>query len=82
MRIKAKVVGIGARKSGTSKKGRAYDFTPFHLVYEDKNTEGFAVATTNVDQSILDALPMPQLNQDLDMFCHFYNGNMTVDGIL
>lgn len=82
MRIKAKVVGIGERKSGTSKKGRKYDFTPFHLVYPDKNTEGYAVANTNVDQSILDAIPLPKINDEVEIFCHFYNGNMTVDGIL
>lgn len=82
MRIKAKIVGIGERKSGVSKKGRNYDFTPFHLVYPDKNTEGLAAAVTNVDQSILDAIPMPKVNDEVDMFCHFYNGTMTVDGIL
>lgn len=82
MRITAKVVGIGERKSGVSKKGRAYDFTPFHLVYPDRNTDGYAVACANVDQSILDAIPMPKINDELGVFCHFYNGNMTVDGIL
>lgn len=82
MRIKAKIVGIGERKSGVSKKGRNYDFTPFHFVYPDKNTEGYAAAVANVDQSILDAIPMPQVDQVVDMFCHFYNGSMTVDGIL
>ena len=82
MRTKAKVVGIGERKAGTSKKGRKYDFTPFHLIYPDKNTEGWAVACTNVDQSILDAIPMPKVNDEIEISCHFYNGSMTVDGIL
>ena len=82
MRIKAKVLGIGERRTGVSKKGRAYDFTPFHLVYEDKNTEGLAVAVSNVDQSILDAIPMPHISDSIEIFCHFYNGSMTVDGIL
>ena len=82
MRTTAKVVGIGARKSGTSKKGRNYDCTPFHLIYPDKNTEGYAAACTNVDQSILDAIPMPKVNDEIEIFCHFYNGSMTVDGIL
>ena len=82
MRIKAKVVGIGERKVGTSKKGRQYDFTPFHLVYPDKHTEGYAVANTNVDQSILDAIPLPKINDEVEIFYHFYNGSMTVDGIL
>lgn len=82
MRTKAKVVGIGERKAGTSKKGRNYDFTPFHLIYPDKNTEGWAAACTNVDQSILDAIPMPKVNDEIEIFCHFYNGSMSVDGIL
>lgn len=82
MRTKAKVVGIGERKSGISKKGRNYDFTPFHLIYVDKNTEGFAACSTNVDQSILDAIPLPKVNDEIEIFFHFYNGNMSVDGIL
>jgi len=82
MRKKAKVVGIGARRSGTSKKGNAYDFTPFHLIYPDKNTEGFAACSANVDQSILDAIPMPKVNDEIEIFCHFYNGSMTIDDIL
>lgn len=82
MRAKAKVVGIGERKSGVSKKGKKYDFTPFHLIYEDKDTEGFAAASPLVDQSILDAIPMPKVNDEIEIFCHFYNGNMCVDGIL
>ena len=82
MRARAKVVGIGERKSGTSKKGNAYDFTPFHLVYSDKNVEGVAATCTNVDQSILDCIPMPKVNDEIEVFCHFYNGNMSIDGIL
>lgn len=82
MRTKAKIVGIGERKSGVSKKGNKYDFTPFHLVYPDKNTEGFAASCANVDQSILDGIPMPKVNDDVEVFCHFYNGSMMIDGIL
>lgn len=82
MRTKAKVVGIGERKSGISKKGRKYDFPPFHLVYPDNNTEGLAAATANVDQSILDAIPLPKVNDEVEIFFHFYNGSMSVDGIL
>ena len=82
MRTKAKVVGIGERKSGISKKGNKYDFTPFYLVYPDKNTDGLAAASANVDQSILDCIPMPKVNDEIELFCHFYNGNMTIDGIL
>ena len=82
MRTKVKIVGIGERRSGVSKKGRNYDFTPFHLIYPDKNTEGFAAASANVDQSILDAIPLPKINDEVEIFCHFYNGSMMIDGIL
>ena len=82
MRVRAKIVGVGERRSGVSKKGRNYDFTPFHLIYPDKNTEGFAAASANVDQSILDATPLPKINDEVDIFCHFYNGSMMIDGIL
>lgn len=81
MRTKAKIVGIGERKSGVSKKGKKYDFTPFHLIFEDRDTEGLAAACTLVDQSILDAIPLPKINDEVEIFFHFYNGNMTIDGI-
>ena len=82
MRVRAKIVGIGERRSGVSKKNRPYDFTPFHLIYPDKSTEGFAAASANVDQSILDPIPMPKLNDEVEIFCHFYNGSLLIDGIL
>lgn len=82
MRTKAKIVGICERRSGVSKKGRNYDFTPFHFIYPDKNTDGFAAASANVDQSILDPILLPKLNDEVEIFCHFYNGSMMIDGIL
>lgn len=83
MRTVAKVVGIGARKSGIGEKtGRPYDFTPFHLVYQDKNVEGFAAVQTLVDQSILDPIPLPKVNEEVEIVYHFNNGSLTVDAIL
>ena len=83
MRTVAKVVGIGARKSGISNKtNRPYDFTPFHLIYKDKGTEGAAAASPLVDQSILDPIPLPKIGDEIDIVYHFANGNMTVDAIL
>lgn len=83
MRTIAKVVGIGARKSGTSNKtNRPYDFTPFHLIYKDKNVEGAAAASPLVDQSILDSIPLPKVGDEIDIVYHMANGNMTVDAIL
>ena len=35
-----------------------------------------------VTQSILDAIPMPKVGDVIEIFCHFYNGSMTIDGIL
>lgn len=83
MRTRAKVVGMGARKSGIGKKtGRPYDFTTLHLVYPDKNTEGFAVAPADVDQSILDPIPLPKINDEIDIVYHLENFKMVVDAII
>ena len=82
MRTKAKVVGIGMRKSGTRKDGSKYDFTTLHLVYPDKDTEGLAAACPGVDQSILDCIPMPKVNDEIEIFYHISNFSMKVDGIL
>ena len=83
MRTIAKVVGIGARKSGISNKThRAYDFTPFHLIYKDKSVEGAAAAAPLVDQSVLDPISLPKVGDEIDIVCHFVNGSMTVDAIL
>lgn len=83
MRTVAKVVGIGARKSGTSQKtGRPYDFTPFHLIYKENTVEGAAAASPLVDQSILDPIPRPKVGDEIDIVYHFSNGTMTVDAIL
>lgn len=83
MRTVAKVVGIGARKSGISNKtNRPYDFTPFHLIYKDSGTEGCAAASPLVDQSILDPIAKPKVGDEIDIVYHFANGSMTVDAIL
>ena len=56
MRTKIKVVGIGNRMSGVSKKnGKAYDFLPVSFVYQDPNFNGFRAATATIGGPMLDA---------------------------
>ena len=82
MRAKAKIVGIGNRKSGIStKNNKAYDFTPVSFVYEDQNVNGFAAGTANVDQSVLAALPGLSLNAEVDIIFSSYP-RFTVHGIV
>ena len=83
MRTKIKVVGIGNRMSGVSKKnGKAYDFLPVSFVYEDQNFHGFRAATANIDGPMLDAAGMVKVDEQREIFFHTWNNNIVVDGIL
>lgn len=83
MRTKIKVVGIGNRMSGVSKKnGKAYDFLPVSFVYQDPNFNGFRAATANIDGSMLDAAGMVKVDDQREIFYHTWNNNIVVDGIL
>ena len=37
---KKEIVGIGERRSGVSKTGKQYDFTPLYCIYEDAKVKG------------------------------------------
>lgn len=83
MRTKIKVVGIGNRMSGVSKKnGKAYDFLPVSFVYQDPNFNGFRAATANIDGPMLDAVGMVKVDDQREIFYHTWNNNIVVDGIL
>ncbi len=83
MRTKIKVVGIGNRMSGVSKKnGKAYDFLPVSFVYEDQNFQGFRAATANIDGPMLDAAGMVKVDDQREIFYHTWNNSLIVDGIL
>ena len=48
-RTKMKIVGLGNRMQGVSKKnGKPYDFQPISFVYKDQYTTGYKAATSNV----------------------------------
>ena len=48
-RTKMKIVGLGNRMQGVSKKnGKPYDFQPISFVYKDQYTNGYKAATSNV----------------------------------
>ena len=82
MRAKAKIVGIGPRRSGISNKNnKAYDFTPISFVYEESGVNGFAANTANVDQSVLSAVPGLNVNAEVDIIYSSYP-RFTVHGIV
>lgn len=83
MRTMIKVVGIGNRMSGISKKnGKAYDFLPVSFVYEDPGFSGFRAATANIDGPMLDAAGMVKVDDQREIFYHTWNNSLIVDGIL
>ena len=83
MRAKIKVVGLGQRMSGTSKKnGKHYDFLPISFVYTDDFFAGLRAATANVDGPTVDAAGVPKIEEEREIFFHMYNGQVIVDGIL
>lgn len=83
MRTKIKVVGIGQRMSGTSKKnGKPYDFLPVSFVFKDQYFNGFRAATANIDGPTVDAAGMVKIDDEREIFYHTFNGTIIVDGIL
>lgn len=82
MRNKIKVVGLGQRKAGISKKnGKNYDFIPVSFVYHDQQFNGVRAATCNVEGSDADATQL-QVNSELDAFMHYENNQPVIDGLV
>lgn len=82
-RTKMKIVGLGNRMQGVSKKnGKPYDFLPVSFIYPDQYTDGFKAATSNVSGDMIDALGGVKVNEEREIFFHSYNGSVVVDGIL
>ncbi len=83
MRANIKIVGLGPRMAGTSKKnGKPYDFIPASFLFQDKNFTGYRAATANIDGPMVDAAGGLQLNQEREVFYHTFNNSIIVDGIL
>lgn len=82
-RTKMKIVGLGNRMQGVSKKnGKAYDFLPVSFVYPDQFTNGLKAATSNVSGDMIDAIGGVKLDETREIFYHSYNGSVVIDGIL
>lgn len=83
MRTKMKIVGLGDRKAGNSKKnGKPYDFIPVSFVFPDPYTKGLKAATANVSGDMVDAIGGLKLDDEREIFFHTYNNAITIDGIL
>ena len=82
-RTKMKIVGLGNRMQGVSKKnGKPYDFQPISFVYKDQYTNGYKAAPSNVPGDMIDAIGGVKVDEEREIFFHGYNGTVTVDGIL
>lgn len=82
-RTKMKIVGLGNRMQGVSKKnGKPYDFQPISFVYSDPYTTGFKAATSNVPGDMVDAIGGVKVDEEKEIFYHSYNGSVVIDGIL
>ncbi len=83
MRATIKIIGIGSRRAGISKKsGKAYDFVPVSFALENPDFNGYEAATSLVDGGMLDASGGIQVNQEREAFFHRYNNSIVIDGIL
>lgn len=81
MRTNIKVVGIGSRLSGTSKKTNAnYDFTPISIIFPDGKTAGYRAETVNVNTGELPA--NLAVNSEHDCVMHYANNRLYVDAFL
>lgn len=82
-RTKMKIVGLGNRMQGVSKKnGKPYDFQPISFVYSDPYTTGFKAVTSNVPGDMVDAIGGVKVDEEKEIFYHSYNGSVVIDGIL
>lgn len=83
MRTTIKIVGLGNRLTGTSKKtNKPYDFQPVSFLYDDPYTTGFKAATANISGDMIDPLGGLHLDEEREIFYHTYNNSVVVDGIL
>lgn len=56
MKTQVTIVGVGERRTGTSKTGRQYDFVPVAFTFESRSMEGLNAGSCNVDGSYADQL--------------------------
>ncbi len=77
------IVGVGERKAGTAKNGRAYAFTPIAFTYDDQFFAGQKAATANVDDGTLDGY-RPAIGDEVQAFVRedFRAGRVYIDGFI
>lgn len=84
MRCNVKIVGIGKRRSGTSKAGRDYDFVPVSILFqdpEDHEFKGERAETLNVTFRQFNDSDMA-LGDTLDVVMHWQNYALQLDAVL
>lgn len=84
MRCNVRVVGIGKRRSGTSKAGRDYDFVPLSINFvdpEDKEFQGERAETINMTFKDFNQNDI-QLGDGLDVVMHWQNYQLVLDAVL
>ena len=83
MRGTIKIVGVGQRRTGISKTGKNYDFTPVSFCYTDSRITGYGAATCNVAQDCLGDYA-PKVNDEKEAVFHqdFKSGTFYIDAII
>lgn len=81
MRAVVTIVGVGQRRQGTSKAGRAYDFQPLSIIFEDDAFTGYRAETVNVDPRALGKY-FPKVNDQVDCVFHYSNNRLYIDAVL
>lgn len=83
MRSTIQIVGLGDRKTGTSKAGKPYDFVPISFLFPDKYTTGMKAATTLMYGPEFDACGPVMIGQEYDAVYHTGpNGAVYIDAII
>lgn len=82
MKKNVKILGVGQVVSGTSKKGKAYAFTPVSFAYPDDSFDGYKAETANIDINMITERGGIRVNEQYDLVFHYQNFRPVVDAIL
>lgn len=84
MRKAITIVGVGARRKGTSAKtGRPYDFTPIAFTYDHMSMTGCGAATVNLSQDCCPPDYTPCIGDTVEVFLRedYRTGRLYIDGV-
>lgn len=79
MKAKVKILGIGNRKEGVSKKGNPYDFLPVAIGFPAEGYNGLYVETVNMDMSVYPKEQPLQVGQERTVYLHHQNFRIVID---